>query len=358
MNWTMNQWQAAPGHPTDRLVYLIMSMNADEAGVCTLSQSELCAMSSLKSTRGMRKVLGRLIQRGYVSRIERPGRPNLYRLKRLEEGELEQSGDNIVLYERQTPEPADRGGEDLQFRGYGKPGEGAERESRGGAEPADRGGKDPRFPGCGKPESEAELADRDQGEPAERVEQAFRDRAEPEGLGGAKPGKGAEPTDRGRAEPEVQGRALALNSKAQHVVVDNKKQNKKISKTNNSKPGKDARADLVATAQRLLEERGVDGRVAAALLGEFGPEAVRRQVANYDRLLARGTPPRGSGWLVAAIRRGFDGPAEALLTYADMLAWCERRGDMRLMDRFEVVKEGEETFFRLPSPGNHKPQRP
>ena len=49
-----------------------------------------------------------------------------------------------------------------------------------------------------------------------------------------------------------------------------------------------------------LLQRGIDRPVAERLVGHHGPERVRRQVRNYDRV-----GPRSVGWLVKAIEEDF-----------------------------------------------------
>ena len=39
-------------------------------------------------------------------------------------------------------------------------------------------------------------------------------------------------------------------------------------------------------------------------------------------------------------------PIERRYTYDDMIRWCEQQGDMRLIDQFQPVKEGGDTYFK------------
>ena len=59
------------------------------------------------------------------------------------------------------------------------------------------------------------------------------------------------------------------------------------------------------------------------------PERVGPTVARFDTEGAGGSP-KGPGWLVAAIRDGYaaggGGRGGPLLTYAEMLATCDRQG--------------------------------
>src|SRR5690606_7765162 len=79
---------------------------------------------------------------------------------------------------------------------------------------------------------------------------------------------------------------------------------------------------------RALTRRGVDRPVALRLVRRY-PERVGPTVARFDTEGAGGSP-KGPGWLVAAIRDGYaaggGGRGGPLLTYAEMLATCDRQG--------------------------------
>jgi len=89
----------------------------------------------------------------------------------------------------------------------------------------------------------------------------------------------------------------------------------------------------------------VDRPVAVRLVRRY-PERVGPTVARFDTEGAGGSP-KGPGWLVAAIRDGYAtggaGRGGPLLTYAEMLAACDRQGVTT--DAFEPV----------PQPGGQKP---
>ncbi len=112
-------------------------------------------------------------------------------------------------------------------------------------------------------------------------------------------------------------------------------------------------------AQATLVRRGVDPSVAADLATGHGAEAIARAVALYDARRAGPSPPSGPGWLVAAVRRGFEAPAapEArLLTHAEMLRWCEANGGLHRTSEFEAVaRDGQATLFRRAAPSGGIP---
>src|SRR5690606_15994956 len=69
--------------------------NANDEGYCWPSVETLQQKCQLQSLRGARKVLERLEESGFVRRISRPGRSNVY---------------EIIALRLDTPEPQDRGG--------------------------------------------------------------------------------------------------------------------------------------------------------------------------------------------------------------------------------------------------------
>jgi hypothetical protein len=104
-------------------------------------------------------------------------------------------------------------------------------------------------------------------------------------------------------------------------------------------------------AARELVRRGVEPSVAAALAETHGTDAVRQAVALYDERRRGPKPPAGPGWLVAALQRGFadEAPPAAppLLSYAEMLRWCEANGGLHRSGEFEAVRHpGGATLFR------------
>ena len=102
----------------------------------------------------------------------------------------------------------------------------------------------------------------------------------------------------------------------------------------------------------MLASRGVHEPVAARLVERFGEDVVKKQMAHYDQMCARGEGPRGVGWLVKAIEEGYSLPvsqdaASKRFTYQEMLAWCEARGDLRLTRKFDPVRQEGKTLFVL-----------
>ncbi len=98
----------------------------------------------------------------------------------------------------------------------------------------------------------------------------------------------------------------------------------------------------------LLTSRGVDAPVARRLVERFPAERIRRQVASFDR-----ERPASVGWLVKAIEHDYAprtaGAAEPeLLTYQQMLRWCEANGGLHRTAEFEVVRRPDGTTrFKL-----------
>ncbi|QXD15787.1 hypothetical protein GQ464_002230 [Rhodocaloribacter litoris] len=98
----------------------------------------------------------------------------------------------------------------------------------------------------------------------------------------------------------------------------------------------------------LLTSRGVDAPVARRLVERFPAERIRRQVASFDR-----ERPASVGWLVKAIEHDYaprtTGAAEPeLLTYQQMLRWCEANGGLHRTAEFEVVRRPDGTTrFKL-----------
>ncbi|GIV03584.1 MAG: hypothetical protein KatS3mg015_2414 [Fimbriimonadales bacterium] len=104
----------------------------------------------------------------------------------------------------------------------------------------------------------------------------------------------------------------------------------------------------------LLTSRGVDAPVARRLVERFPAERIRRQVASFDR-----ERPASVGWLVKAIEHdyaprtaGAKGPCNTanpeLLTYQQMLRWCEANGGLHRTAEFEVVRRPDGTTrFKL-----------
>ncbi len=117
-----------PSHPTDRLMLLALADNANDEGYCWPSMETLQQKCQLQTIRGARKVLERLEEHGFVRRISRPGRSNVYELvaQRLDTPELPGRG-----RAESTSERTDRGGEERRDRRDGTGGPGR-------AEPEDR----------------------------------------------------------------------------------------------------------------------------------------------------------------------------------------------------------------------------
>jgi len=91
----------------------------------------------------------------------------------------------------------------------------------------------------------------------------------------------------------------------------------------------------------LLTARGVDSPVARRLVERFPADRVRRQVANYDR-----QRPNSAGWLVKAIEQDYAtrvGSAGELLTYQQMLRWCEDNGGLHRTSEFDAVRQPDGT---------------
>ncbi|MEO1479603.1 MAG: hypothetical protein AAFV01_13605, partial [Bacteroidota bacterium] len=67
------------------------------------------------------------------------------------------------------------------------------------------------------------------------------------------------------------------------------------------------------------------------------------------------SPPSGPGWLVAALRRGYADevhPEAPLLTYAEMLRWCDSNGGLHRTSEFEPHRQPDgTTLFRLSAYG-------
>ena len=124
LKWTKQIWAStALSHPTDRLMLLALAEHADDEGLCWPSVETLQRRCSLKTRRGARKVLERLDQGGFIERIERPGRSNVYRIKPDRLGTPERQDRDVLP---PTPEHANRGREKHQGRGGGTPGPGRE----------------------------------------------------------------------------------------------------------------------------------------------------------------------------------------------------------------------------------------
>ena len=112
LTWRNRVWASPePSHSTDRLMLLALAEYADDEGICWPGVATLQRRCSLKTLRGARKVLERLDAAGFIERIERPGRSNLYRL----------SGERL-----ETPERGDRGRAEYTDRGNGTLGPGRE----------------------------------------------------------------------------------------------------------------------------------------------------------------------------------------------------------------------------------------
>ncbi|MEM6785464.1 MAG: hypothetical protein AAF624_17215 [Bacteroidota bacterium] len=111
----------------------------------------------------------------------------------------------------------------------------------------------------------------------------------------------------------------------------------------------------VQDAAVLLQRRGVEPRVAADLARGYGTTAVQRAVQLYDERRRGPSPPSGPGWLVAALRRGYANearPEAPLLTYAEMLRWCESNGGLHRTSEFEPHRQPDgTTLFRLSAYG-------
>ena len=91
----------------------------------------------------------------------------------------------------------------------------------------------------------------------------------------------------------------------------------------------------------LLTGRGMDTPVARRLVEQFPAERIRRQVANYDR-----ERPHSVGWLVRAIEQDFStrgGSSDGLMTYQQMLRWCEQHGGLHRTAEFETIKQPDGT---------------
>lgn len=129
IGWMTRVWDSPePSHPTDRLMLLALADNANDEGYCWPSVETLQQKCQLQSLRGARKVLERLEESGFVRRISRPGRSNVYELiaLRLDTPELQDRGQAEI-----TPVRAFRGREERRDRGGGTAGPGR-------AEPQDR----------------------------------------------------------------------------------------------------------------------------------------------------------------------------------------------------------------------------
>lgn len=131
VRWMSRVWSSpVPTQPTERLMLLALADNANDEGVCWPAVATLQRKCGLKTERGARKVLERLLGRDagalpagvvVVTVEHRDGRTSYYHLST-------------------TPEPADRG----ERADRGEPGD------RGTPERADRGGLSPR---TGEPSS-------------------------------------------------------------------------------------------------------------------------------------------------------------------------------------------------------------
>ena len=299
IQWMTRVWAAPePAHPTDRLMLLALADNANEEGYCWPCVATLQRRCRLGTLRGTRKVLERLEGGAFVERISRPGRSNVYRLREEPLGEDVSGGERSS-----TPERQDRG----------SPGQTPELGDRGGAERQDRGG------GTGGPGTP---------EPADRVPRNARTAI-----------TNKEPS----VEPSLNNSAVADDANAD-ATADGTSDERAVV------------VGLESDLTRLLVERGVHEPRAKRLIRQYGAGRVREQVEHFDRLCEQGKKPHSAGWLVKAIEEGYPPPeweeghaAEAgkLYTYREMLAWCERQGGLALTKKFEPVKEGGKTWFRL-----------
>jgi len=136
-------WDAPePKQSTDRLMLLALADNANDKGYCWPSIDTMRVRCGLHSRRGARKVLERLAVAGYIERITRPGRSNVYRL----------SAKKLSVPDEEGEEPAFPGGRN-QRSGVGRNGgsqgggtgvpEGEERGFRRGKNGGSGGGGTP-----------------------------------------------------------------------------------------------------------------------------------------------------------------------------------------------------------------------
>src|SRR5690554_1996234 len=79
--WMTRVWSSEePTEANERLLLLAIADAANEEGICWPSVKALAQKCGVQP-RTARKTLSRLVEQGFIERIERPGRSNVYRLR-------------------------------------------------------------------------------------------------------------------------------------------------------------------------------------------------------------------------------------------------------------------------------------
>ncbi len=266
--WMSRVWSSEePTEANERLLLLAIADAANEDGICWPSVKALARKCGVRP-RTVRKNLARLIEQGFIERLERPGRSNVYRLR--------------------TPESED---------------------TRSPASPGPAGQPHPGTRGPGSPVA-PDSPPRSPATAGTIIEPSLNPQHNHQ-----------------RPRPL----AALLSGGDGSVVVDE---------------GHDEGDVLM-----MLLRRGIAEGVAAQLVRQYDPGRIRRQVGHYDRQRATGGV-QSPGWLVKAIEHDWPVPETGggdLMTYRDMLRWCEANGGLHRTAEFEVVKQPDgQTFFRPP----------
>ena len=264
---------------TDRLLLLALADTANDAGVCWPSVGTLQRKCGLASRRAAEKALRRV--EAWSERVARGGAEAGCVWLRVEERVGHSSLYRLVLAGA-TPEPGDGGTPEPQDGPTPEPWDGGPPNAR-----------------TDEPSLNPHLNPQQQQRPeARRPAPPLRTRGTVCRIGDVLPRPGASP------EGTAHAAAAFLGGGEEDAVL-------------------------------ALARRGVDRAVARRLARQH-PERIAPAVERFDS--ERGKP-KGPGWLVAAIREGYAGAATApLLSYAEMLAVCDREGVTTAA--FEAVPQG------------------
>ena len=343
---------------------LAIAMHAGQEGYCELPMDTLRQRCALTSVRGARKVIRSLESKGFVSTEQRSGKASRYRVTLISKANSEEekgspAGNQTPTYQEYT----------FPGRSGGNTGSGAT-ESKGrntgsgrnGA--AEKGGNDDSWvdTAIGTKGRNASTGAVDNFTWVRTLSSGAVDNfswvrtsssgvkvqmCSGQNLSSGARGNGSSrgrPAGTGRGEPAFRPPRNAASGARPQGLAKSYNYLTKKNKNNNNK--------LLATTsqtEKALIGRGVHPAVAHRLVRRYGEEAIHRQVEHYDRLLGSPGGPRGPGWLIAAIRRGFV-PARGspgLLGYDEMIRYCESRGDLGLTKRFEAIQKDGKTYFKL-----------
>ena len=198
-------------------------------------------------------------------------------------------------------------------------------------------------------------------------------------AGNRDPAKRADSPDRGQpdaAQPDADNRRLRSNELTEHRTHGVTKQQQQRARGSTRGARRDA-GDVVALSERgvvedegpvvALVRRGIEEDAAGALVLGHGVDRVAAAIALYDERRASDNPPDGVGFLVAAIRKGWQpkgsasGSAPRATRYLrhQALAWLRERGlpEGAMGEHFEPAGASPERLpvWTLRGDGSSKP---